>query len=69
MTKEEQPTHIEQQIAALSTRLISIRDVAPGSEHHQHALRELMIVLASDKKAVDILAKQQGGVVQNDDRI
>ncbi|PIR79172.1 MAG: hypothetical protein COU26_02640 [Candidatus Levybacteria bacterium CG10_big_fil_rev_8_21_14_0_10_36_30] len=60
---------MEQQIAALSTRLISIRDVAPGSEHHQHALKELMTILASDKKAVDVLAKQQGREVQNDDRI
>lgn len=79
MTKEVQPngTHrrparqapIEHRIAALSSRLISIRDAAPGSVHHEQALRELMGVLASNEGAVDVLARQQGQAVQNDDRI
>lgn len=60
---------IEHRVAALSTRLISIRDAAPGSEHHGRALRELMEVLASNEGAVDALARQQGRTVQNDDRI
>lgn len=69
MVKEGQPTQIEHQVAALSSRLISMRDAAPGSVHHEQALKELMGVLASNKGAVDILARQQGQGVQNDDRI
>lgn len=52
--------NVERQVASLSNRLISLREAAPGSEHHAVALRELMQVLATKPGAVDALAKQQG---------
>lgn len=57
---------IEHQVAALSSRLVSIKEAAPGSQHHKHALKELMGVLASNKGAIDILSKQQGAVQKED---
>lgn len=57
----------EYKVAALSTRLISLKEAAPGSQHHTNALKQLMVVLATEPGALDALARQQG--VQKEDRI
>ena len=69
MANEGQPRRIEDQVAVLSSRLINIKVTAPGSVHHEQALKELMGVLASNREAIEVLARQQGQTVQNDDWI
>lgn len=68
-TESRRDPDIHNLVGGLSSRLISMKKAAPGSEHHADALKALMNALASNEGAVDALAAQQGQVVQKENKI